>query len=83
MKIKFGCNKNDHFRKKIENIFINIFYSQRMSASERARLLHSLPLSENAARICLFGARRRQLESSSDGRDCLHFESFKVNLDLV
>ena len=25
----------------------------------------------------------RVLESSSSGHDCLHFESFKVNLDLV
>ena len=54
-----------------------------MSASKRARLLHSLPLSENAARMYLLGAGRRQLESSSYGLDCLHFESFKVNLDSV
>ena len=53
-----------------------------MSASKRAHLLHSLPLSENAARMCLLGAGRRQLESSSNGPDCLRFESFKVNLDL-
>ena len=54
-----------------------------MSASKRAHLLHSLPLTENAARMCLLRAGRRQLESSSYGPDCLHFESFKVNLDLV
>ena len=54
-----------------------------MSASKRAHLLHSLSLSENAARMCLLGAGRRQLESSSHGPDCLHFESFQVNLDLV
>ena len=54
-----------------------------MSASKRAQLLHSLPLSENASRTCLLGAGRRQLESSSYGPDCLHFESFKVDLDLV
>ena len=54
-----------------------------MSASKRAQLLHSLPLSENAARTCLLGAGRRQLESSSYGPDCLHFKSFKVDLDLV
>ena len=39
--------------KKIENIFINIFYEQHMSASKRAHLLHSLPLSENTARNAL------------------------------
>ena len=54
-----------------------------MSASKRAHLLHSLPPSGNAARMCLLGAGRRQLKSSSYGPDCLHFESFKVNLDLV
>ena len=54
-----------------------------MSASKRAHLLHSLPLSENAARMCLLGAGGRQLKSSSYGPDYLHFESFKVNLDLV
>ena len=54
-----------------------------MSASKKAHLLHSLPLSKNAARMCLLGAGRRQLESSSYGSDCLHFESFKVNLNLV
>ena len=54
-----------------------------MSASKRAHVLHSLPLSENAARMRLLGAGRRQLESKSYGPDCLHFESFKVNLDLV
>ena len=26
VKNKFGCNENDYFTKKIENIFINIFY---------------------------------------------------------
>ena len=41
------------------------------------------PLSENAARMYLLRAGRRQLESSLYGPDCLHFESFKVNLDLV